>query len=137
MPYCAAFGCQNGTYGKYVKEGVSFHRFPMSRQDLLKQWTHNIRRKDWKPTPSSRLCSEHFSLDCYEMDMYQHIMGETLAGKHYKRLKPGAVPTIFDHCDQGHRKGTGRKHSMNRIKNKEEKEVYHVLLCNHYIMYIA
>nr|XP_029135311.1 uncharacterized protein LOC109992137 [Labrus bergylta] len=34
----------------------------------LEQWVVNMRRKDWRPTPSSRLCSVHFEEHAFTMD---------------------------------------------------------------------
>ena len=63
MPnYCVAVGCKNT-----AKKGseYSFHRFPHQNPNLLKKWVHAIRRKQWKPTKHSFICSDHFHESCF------------------------------------------------------------------------
>ncbi|XP_059203071.1 peroxynitrite isomerase THAP4-like [Centropristis striata] len=79
---CSAFGC----YKRQSKDsGVSFFRFPFRDHDRLSRWSINVRRLNWTPTTSSRLCSMHFEEDQFFTDN---------AGK--RRLKDNAIPTIFD-----------------------------------------
>ena len=54
---CVAFGCKNYV-GK--KRGLSFFRFPLKDKDRCSRWTAAVKRANWKPTKSSRLCNEHF-----------------------------------------------------------------------------
>ena len=49
-------------------------------------------RAEWKVTEHSYLCSEHFTLDCFEADT---AIAATFGIKKRKRLKPNAIPTIF------------------------------------------
>ena len=44
-------------------------------------------------TKDTRLCSVHFEPDCFERD----LRAEPLDRKEKHKLKPDAVPTIFDH----------------------------------------
>ena len=63
MPnYCVAVGCKN-----MAKKGseYSFHHFPHQNPNLLKKWVHAIRRKQWKPTKHSFICSDHFHESCF------------------------------------------------------------------------
>lgn len=48
-----------------------------------------MRRKDWKPTASSRICCQHFTSDSYEQSGW--------SSKKY--LKATAIPTIFSFPD--------------------------------------
>ena len=48
-------------------------------------------RAQWTPTKNSVLCSEHFSEDSFEVDS---AIAATF-GISKRRLKPDAVPTIF------------------------------------------
>ena len=43
----------------------SFHSFPLQNKALLKQWLHNMRRANFIPTKLSKLCSDHFSPECF------------------------------------------------------------------------
>ncbi|XP_042339172.1 uncharacterized protein LOC121940465, partial [Plectropomus leopardus] len=58
--------------------------FPLSDPDRLKKWLANVRRKNWYPTTSSRLCSNHFEEHHFYLD-----------SKGKRRLKNFAVPNIF------------------------------------------
>ncbi|KAM9323462.1 uncharacterized protein KZ484_021550 [Pholidichthys leucotaenia] len=78
---CVAVKCKNRFFKSQGR--LQFFRFP--KDELRrKQWIDNVRRKDWTPTPSSRLCSEHFE--------ERHI---TVDAMRNRRLKDTAVPTIF------------------------------------------
>lgn len=61
-------------------------RFPLKEKERLHKWVHAVRRKDFKPTSSSTLCSLHF----HENDFYSAVV----SGK--QMLKKSAVPTIFN-----------------------------------------
>ena len=91
---CIAAGCSN-TY----RENVSLFCFP--RDSALKErWTKQVRRTraGWSgPTANSYLCSDHFSEDCFERDT---LMAAKLGIQKRKKLKPDAVPTIFERNKQ-------------------------------------
>ncbi|XP_041460710.1 THAP domain-containing protein 5-like [Lytechinus variegatus] len=81
MPLCAAHRCKNRA-GKSTKK--TFHRFPVRRPDVLKEWLKRIgRRKDWIPSPNVVLCSDHFHERCFDRT------GQIT------RLRHNAIPTIF------------------------------------------
>lgn len=77
--HCCAYNCKNTAKNK----SLSFHKFPMNDPNLLKKWLKNLRWKDWKPAPNSKICSVHFEKKCLIED-----------GKR-TRLHSRAVPTIF------------------------------------------
>ncbi|KAG8227524.1 hypothetical protein J437_LFUL008396 [Ladona fulva] len=55
--------------------------------DLLKtkrEWVNSLRRKNFVPSKTSKVCSKHFTEDCFNMKTSR------------PRLKVTAVPTIFD-----------------------------------------
>uniref|UniRef100_A0A8C8RQ62 THAP domain-containing protein 1 n=1 Tax=Pelusios castaneus TaxID=367368 RepID=A0A8C8RQ62_9SAUR len=77
---CSAYRCRN----RYDKEKpISFHKFPLTRPDLCKKWEAAVKRKNFKPTKYSSICSEHFTPDCFKRECNN------------KLLKENAVPTIF------------------------------------------
>ncbi|KAJ7335306.1 hypothetical protein JRQ81_013247 [Phrynocephalus forsythii] len=81
---CSAYRCRN----RYDKEKpISFHKFPLTRPDLCKKWEAAVRRKNFKPTKYSSICSEHFTPDCFKRECNN------------KLLKDNAVPTIFCHTE--------------------------------------
>ncbi|KAH7959527.1 hypothetical protein HPB49_011641 [Dermacentor silvarum] len=59
-------------------------RFPWSRSDLCSRWVANLKRDKWRPSPGSRLCSDHFTESCFDRTQAR------------TRLRPDAVPTIFN-----------------------------------------
>lgn len=59
-------------------------RFPLRNKNLLAKWLAAVRRKNWQPTASSVLCSDHFTPDCFR---YYTLN---------RHLREDAVPTIFE-----------------------------------------
>ena len=60
---CVAAGCGNTS-----KDGTSMHNFPKDEK-YRKIWTTKVKltRAKWSgPTPSSKLCSDHFKPECFE-----------------------------------------------------------------------
>uniref|UniRef100_A0A4X1W8I7 THAP domain containing 3 n=1 Tax=Sus scrofa TaxID=9823 RepID=A0A4X1W8I7_PIG len=78
---CAARQCCN-RYSSRRKQ-LTFHRFPFSRPELLKEWVLNIGRGDFEPKQHTVICSEHFRPECFS------------AFGNRKNLKHNAVPTEF------------------------------------------
>ncbi|KAM5311506.1 THAP domain-containing protein 1 isoform 1-T1 [Glossophaga mutica] len=70
---------------------VLSERFPLTRPSLCKEWEAAVRRKNFKPTKYSSICSEHFTPDCFKRECNN------------KLLKENAVPTIFL-CTEPHDK---------------------------------
>jgi len=40
--------------------------FPWSKPDLVRKWEHAMNRKEFKATIHSRVCSNHFTPDCFD-----------------------------------------------------------------------
>ncbi|KAF5917383.1 hypothetical protein HPG69_006977 [Diceros bicornis minor] len=78
---CAARQCCN-RYSNRRKQ-LTFHRFPFSRPELLREWVLNIGRGNFKPKQHTVICSEHFRPECFS------------AFGNRKNLKHNAVPTVF------------------------------------------
>ena len=57
--YCSSVDCHNCQIVDGKRRGIKFYRFPADPQ-RRKLWELRVKRMDWQPTPSSRLCSEHF-----------------------------------------------------------------------------
>jgi hypothetical protein len=64
MVFCAAFNCRNSS-----KSGVSFFSFPLRDEKRCKEWLRLMKRKDFTPTAASKLCSAHFSPQCFEQNL--------------------------------------------------------------------
>ena len=76
---CAAYGCRNR-----AEDGskVKFHKFPsIKRADLHTKWILAMKRKDFKPGASAKLCSDHFTSEHFEIGLKR------------KTLKPDAIRT--------------------------------------------
>lgn len=62
------------------------YRFPLTKQDLLLKWINAIKRKGFKPSKYSKVCSDHFRSTDFLIQ----------PGFKYKRLKNDAVPSVFE-----------------------------------------
>ncbi|XP_059802309.1 peroxynitrite isomerase THAP4-like [Hypanus sabinus] len=111
---CSALDCKN----RFKKgSGITFHRFPISRPDLMAKWLKAVARENWAPSPRATLCSDHFIKECFE---------ERNDRRH---LKFSSVPTIFPPPKN---KATGSRKS-NKVKtygghHKESSDVEMSLL---------
>ena len=85
---CVAAGCCNTP-----SDRVSLLKFP-SDGALRRKWEKQVQRTraKWKATEHSFLCSDHFTEDCFEVDS---ALASQFGMKKRRRLKPGAIPTIF------------------------------------------
>ena len=87
---CVAANCSN-TYGHCV----SLFEFPKDRA-LRQKWIKNVQKTsaNWDgPSEHSVLCSQHFESSCFEGDS---ALAAQMGIQKRKRLKPDAVPTVFD-----------------------------------------
>ncbi|XP_068604926.1 THAP domain-containing protein 3 [Brachionichthys hirsutus] len=80
MGGCSAPNCSNST-----STGKQLFRFPKDPV-RKKKWVINSRR-DFEPTPHSRLCQDHF-----EQSQFEEVARSSAGGK---KLKPNAIPTLF------------------------------------------
>lgn len=90
MPQCFVSSCGN-YYGKTRgNPRIIYHMFPSSSV-LAVRWTEACRgRRGQRPPPHTRVCSNHFSAECYQRDLQHELLGLPLR----KKLKPDAVPNI-------------------------------------------
>ncbi|KAM7351520.1 uncharacterized protein ACRADG_004323 [Cochliomyia hominivorax] len=122
MPsFCAVANC-NDRYGH--SENISFHKFPLKRLHLLKQWEAFIQKQrgeNWHASRWSSLCSRHFREDDFRS------LNER------RTLKKTAVPSILgDNDGAGGKDGdkSKTKHATKVIENCEntrEKEFKEIL----------
>lgn len=87
---CVAAYCANTS-----NDGISFLKFP-SDPALRQQWIRQVRRTrdQWSgPSKHSVLCARHFSEDCFEPDS---AIAASMGLSKRRRLKPNAIPTIFE-----------------------------------------
>ena len=97
MPYCQALNCKN----RYEnKDGKSFFRFPRPDKEFerLKMWLDSIGTgltpTTFKWNKNKTICSDHFHVDCIEIDQVARTLG---IPEKKATLKPDAVPTIFSY----------------------------------------
>ncbi|KAG5883654.1 hypothetical protein JTB14_012093 [Gonioctena quinquepunctata] len=64
--------------------GNGMNSFPFKRPDILELWMKAVRRENWAPSKSSKLCGDHFL----------PIDHRVKPGCFTERLKPNAVPTV-------------------------------------------
>nr|XP_013108055.1 unnamed protein product [Stomoxys calcitrans] len=112
MPsFCAVVNC-NDRYGH--SENISFHKFPLKRQELLIQWEAFIQKQrgpGWHASRWSSLCSRHFR----EEDFRSH--------NERKTLKKTAVPSVLEDANQTKALPAVGKEGSDSLKDKEFKEI--------------
>ena len=55
--FCTMPGCSNRSDWE---THLSYHRLPLKRKKILKEWIHNVGRANLLLNESTRVCSEHF-----------------------------------------------------------------------------
>ena len=105
---CVAAGCS-----RTHSDGVSLFKFPKD-PPRRQEWTKQVKRtRDlWDgPSDTSVLCSKHFDDSCFEP---ASSIAAKAGIKLRARLKPDAVPTIFERVQlQGNSESMSRKRCGN------------------------
>lgn len=123
MPTCMAFGCSNTTgRSKVDGKSVLFTRIPSAPDSVRIEWLTRIHRADidpktFFPTNQNVLCSEHFTPECFEIDMRAKIM-EGIEKRKFKDTTT-ITPTLFSHKQSA----KTRQHTEKRLARKEKREV--------------
>jgi len=60
-----------------------YDRFPLARPDICGKWVSAMKRRNFKPTKYSNICSQHFTRDCFKRQCNNRV------------LKDNAVPSLF------------------------------------------
>uniref|UniRef100_A0A6P7GX03 Uncharacterized protein LOC114343956 n=1 Tax=Diabrotica virgifera virgifera TaxID=50390 RepID=A0A6P7GX03_DIAVI len=89
MPQCYVSTCSN-YYGKTRgNTKIIYHMLPTA-PEMISQWI-KVCRTDFEPPPlHARVCSEHFSENCYQRDLQHELLGLPLR----KKLKYDAIPDL-------------------------------------------
>nr|XP_042912961.1 THAP domain-containing protein 1-like [Parasteatoda tepidariorum] len=92
MPHnCCAYGCTNNSAKpECIEKGISSHRFPLEDKVIMRAWVVALKRQHFEPTVHSKLCSEHFTPDCFD---YQNLWNSPQTKR--KKIKKDAVPSLF------------------------------------------
>ena len=115
MVCCSAPGCSN--HSDRAPKGISFHTFPLTDPVRLAKWLSMMRREGFAPTRSSRICSAHFSEDCFERNLRSELSEDVGYQRRPRRvLLAQSVPTIFAHT---HNKTEERPMSTWQKKREE------------------
>lgn len=75
-----------GTYAVFIQD-VFIFSFPLGKAELLEKWVLATKRKNFVPNKYTKLCNKHFTSNDFLDDV---------PNPKRKRLKPDAVPTIFN-----------------------------------------
>ena len=97
-----AKNCNSGRAKEPPDARVVLYKFPKSAR-ISNRWIRGLRRSKWSPKPTSVLCSLHFEENCFLPGTFNDPLQKP-------KLKPNAVPTIFDHG----KKKTARKPPKSR-----------------------
>ena len=68
---CCAYGSCTNRFGE--KKGLGFFRFPLKPMERRSRWIQAVRRKNWNPSPHSRICGEHFVSGHLHNTLYIHV----------------------------------------------------------------
>ena len=110
MVYCIAYGCSNGD--REAARGISFFCLPLTRKDTLRKWLLRLRLKDPPLLSNSRVCSKHFTPDCFVRDLRAELLHE----KPGVTLREGAVPTIFSFRSAVKERTTGSRRRHIKVR---------------------
>ena len=91
MPQCCVFDCNTGSR-HYKGEKYTLHSFPKITS-VKNEWVERINRAGFVPTDSSRVCSKHFSSECYLPE--EENVDERGRKRKNPHLKERAVPTLY------------------------------------------
>ena len=96
---CSAINCKSGCAEESKNAYVSFHKFPLKDEELLKVSVIRVARKDFKPNQYSRLCSLHFKPENFIEDFIDQDLKCKRRRQQSKlerrRLKHDAISSIF------------------------------------------
>lgn len=92
MPICSAYGCSESDESS---KRLHFYRFPNREKSPSrhKKWVDFCKRKNFKPSKNSRLCSKHFKHEDFNQSdvLREKLMPDT---KVRINLNSGVIPTL-------------------------------------------
>ncbi|XP_049813661.1 uncharacterized protein LOC126260375 [Schistocerca nitens] len=122
MPYrCCVPNCR-GNYDGGPK--VTVFKFPED-EATRKKWLSRIRRHNFTPSSSSRVCHVHFHKDdvIWETQIVDERTGQLLRAPLLKpRLRPHAVPSLLPNCPSYLSKEESRREGPEEKKQRLENE---------------
>ena len=121
---CVATGC-----GNMPSDSISLFRFPKDPH-LCGVWTRQVQRTraNWKPSSASVLCSEHFSVDCFDdIPALKASLGFAVQRKHV--LKSTAILSIFKRNADVPEKKARKSTVVEKLASKRVSSVCRVSHC--------
>ena len=100
---------------KFTKKFAAIVRFPHGNKELLKKWIQAMRREDWQPSKSDRICEKHFLPSDYQYP--QNLpYSRTLSRQCLKR---DAVPSVFNFPEHLNKKHSQRQPPTKRSSDEQ------------------
>ncbi|CAI6351300.1 unnamed protein product [Macrosiphum euphorbiae] len=124
MTLCSVFGCasNNDRKRKTVDNDNNLHFYTFPKRDKSplrhRKWEHFCKRKNFKPSAGSVICSKHFiPLDFNQSDVLKkQLMPES---KCIVRLNPDAVPSIQTGISNSKKSVNPRQESLHIMKKRQ------------------
>ena len=116
---CSVPGCTNySEKTRKVVSTVSYHQLPLDDAQGTKAWLARIRRVDMPTLENFYVCSEHFSPECFEIDLRAQLTGQ----KCKRHLKDGTVPSVFPYA-YGPKAKQPRLSTEKRLERQRHQQV--------------
>ena len=95
--FCAVPGCSHRSDRDY---NFTYHRLPLKRKKILKEWVHKIGRKYLPLNESTRVCSEHFVKSTGRMLRPDEVPTENLPTLRTKVTLPAPRRLLVRHATE-------------------------------------
>ncbi|XP_077511756.1 THAP domain-containing protein 7-like [Amblyomma americanum] len=119
-------GCCVPQRTNHCRKGTRMYRFPAS-PNRRKRWLVQVKRDGWEPTAASRVCAAHFEDGSFEQNRLDGL----------KKLRPGAVPTLFPYrAAPKHRKSPRKRALLRDLQIRLAPNVFAHLETFHSCLYI-
>ena len=112
MVHCCVPGCINHSSKTC---NISYHRIPNDKGLRKASWLARIRRDNLPPLQNCYVCSEHFTDDCFEVDLKARLMPEL---KVKRRLKRDAIPSVFSFGPEPKKPRLSTENRESRLQHK-------------------
>lgn len=124
--YCPVYGC-NSDSQKKVDEKISFFAFPRGKtpdqQYRRKAWIEFCKRKAFKPTPCTRICSLHFAEEAYEPAHSPQFLQLIKWKESFTlRLTREALPTLNKPTTSASSTATSTSRKTRRLTEKRHRD---------------
>ena len=90
--------CKSGYIGESTNVNITFHKFLIKNEELLRVWLKRVARKNFKPTQYSRLCLLHYKREDFIEDLTDQLLQRKRRQDpklEKRRLKHDAISSVF------------------------------------------